>query len=281
MHDLGILRHDYPLSPRPADVPAWDTLAEEERDVQDLVMAAYAGMIDRVDQNVGRLVGKLDAMGVLDNTLILFLSDNGACPFQRTKKATRQQLLMPWDPNSYWTYDKGWAHACNTPFREYKRNQHEGGISTPLIAHWPRGIAQPGSITREVGHLVDIMATCLDLAKTEYPKTHQGQPVGPPRGRSLVPILAGRERAPRKSLFFTFYGTHNALREGDWKLVNKDRGPWELYNLESDRTELKDLAPLEPDRLRRMQAQWEQAAGEMGVPAKPRARRKKAATRSR
>jgi len=185
-------------------------------------------------------------------------------------------MLMPWDPASYWTYDKGWAHACNTPFREYKRNQHEGGISTPLIARWPRGIARPGTITRQPGHLVDIMATCLDLAKTEYPKTYRGEPVGPPRGRSLVPILTGPEPSSREALFFTFYGTHNALRAGDWKLVNKDQGPWELYNLAEDRTELDDRAEAEASRLQAMKTEWEELARGMNVTAKSRGGRKKA-----
>ena len=268
MLDLGILQRPYALSPRPDDVPAWQSLSDEEKDVQDLMMAAFAGMIDRVDQNVGRLVANLKSMGVFDDTLILFLSDNGACPFQRTKKETLQKMLMPWDPASYWTYDKGWAHACNTPFREYKRNQHEGGISTPLIAYWPRRIADSGSITQQPGHLVDIMATCLDVAKSEYPKTFNGQPVGPPRGRSLLPILAGKERTAHERLFFTFYGTHNALRAGDWKLVNKDQGPWELYNVAEDRTELNDHARLETQRMDQMRTQWEDLARGMDVTAK-------------
>lgn len=273
--ELGLLEREYPLAPRPDDVPAWDSLTDEEKDVQDLMMAAYAGMIDRVDQSVGRLVEKLKSLGVFENTLILFLSDNGACPFQRTKKETLEKRLLPWDPASYWTYDKGWAHACNTPFREYKRNQHEGGISTPLVAHWPRGIAEPGRITHQPGHLVDIMATCIDLARFEYPETYRGEPVGPPRGRSLVPILAGKQRTPPDRLFFTFYGTHNALRSGDWKLVNKDRGPWELYNVTQDRTELDDRAELEPDRLSEMKAQWDELARGMDVSPKPLGRKKK------
>ncbi len=272
---LGLLKADCPPAPRPEDVPSWDSLTDEERDEQDLVMATYAGMIDRVDQNIGRLVEKLQTMQVFENTLLLFLSDNGACPFQRTKPETRAKRLLPWDPASYWTYDTRWAHACNTPFREYKRNQHEGGISTPLIAHWPAGIREPGTITQQPGHLVDIMATCLDLAGVEYPSMWQGQPVGPPRGRSLLPILAGRQREPHDELFFTFYGTHNALRKGDWKLVNKDGGPWELYNLDADRTEQHDLSETEASRLAGMQQRWEQWARAMEVSQRKPAKAKK------
>jgi arylsulfatase len=217
---------------------------------------------------------------VLDNTLILFLSDNGACPFQRTQPATRENNLMPWDPRSYWTYDKGWAHACNTPYREYKRNQHEGGIATPLIAHWPQGIEQSGSLTAQPGQVVDLMATCLDLAGVAYPQQYNGQPVGPPRGRSLVPVLRGRTREPHPAMFFTFYGSHNALRVGDWKLVNIDGGPWELYNLRDDRTELQNLAQAQPERLATMKQTWDQWAQETGVPApKPKSSGKKNAAR--
>ncbi len=268
--ELKLLPRTFELPPRPDDVPAWDSLTDQQKDRQDLVMATYAGMIDHLDRCVGRLVQALDSLGVLDNTLILFLSDNGACPFQRTKPETLSKHLMPWQPESYWTYDKGWAHVCNTPFREYKRNQHEGGISTPLIAYWPKGIRNPGRVTNQVGHLVDIMATCLDLAGVEYPTTYHGQPVGPPRGLSLRPIFEGKQRPPHDYLFFTFYGEHNALRIGDWKLVNKNFRPWELYNMAEDRTELHNLADSQPERLEQMARQWKELADQFGV--KPRKR---------
>ena len=153
----------------------------------------------------------------------------------------------------------------------YKRQ----GISTPLVVHWPARIKDGGRLRHQPGHLIDIMATCLDLAGFEYPESYRGEPVGPPRGRSLVPILAGKERAPPDRLFFTFYGTHNALRSGDWKLVNKDAGPWELYNVAEDRTELDDRARAEPERLGQMKAQWDELASGMGVSAKPRGGQKK------
>ena len=264
MKQLGIVDADWPLTPRPDNVPAWDELTEAEQDRQDLMMAAYAGMIDRVDQNIGRLFEHLKKMDEYENTLFLFLSDNGACPFQRTTQKTLEENLMPWDPESYWTYDQRWAHACNTPFREYKRNQHEGGIATPMIAHWPRGLAEHGTISHQPGHLVDIMATCLDLGGIEYPKSYHGKPVGPGRGKSLAPIFAGKRRQPHDELFFTFYGKHNALRAGPWKLVNKDGGSWELYNLEEDRSETHDLARTQPDKLRELQNRWANLVKEVG-----------------
>ena len=130
-------------------------------------MEVFAAMVEVMDQNIGRMVEKLKAKGVWENTLFLFCADNGACPFARTSG----RYLKPWDPKSYWTYDASWAYAGNTPFRLYKQNQHEGGISSPLIAHWPKGLkAKPGSITRQPGHLIDFMATFIDVAKATYPK---------------------------------------------------------------------------------------------------------------
>jgi arylsulfatase len=265
---------DFEPASRPADVPAWDSLDGDQQDVQELMMAAFAGMVDRLDQNIGRVIQTLKNTGRYENTLILFLSDNGACPFQRTTKKTLEQKLMPWDPESYYTYDKGWAHACNTPFREYKRDQHEGGINTPFIAHWPAGIAKPGTTYHGQAHLVDLMATFLDLADTAYPSERNGTKVGPARGKTLTPIFKTGSRPPRGPIHFTFYGQHNALRDGDWKLVNINSGPWELYNLAEDRTELSNLASKEPARLATMIEQWEAMAKETGVP-KPKKKKAK------
>ena len=279
MVEMGIIDGRWPLSPRPDDVPAWDSLGEKEKAEHDLTMATFAAMVDRVDQNVGRLLAKLQAMGALDNTLILFLSDNGACPFQRTHQKTRDEGLMPWEPDSYWTYDKQWAHACNTPFRLYKRNQHEGGIATPLVAHWSKGIKEPGTITHEVGHLVDIMPTCLELAGVDYPAAYEGREVGPLRGISLAPIFEGIQRRPHKELFFLFGNrAHMALRSGQWKLVAHDGGPWEMYDMEADRTELVDLAAKDPQRFEAMVRRWEELHEE--IVARPATDRKKQSRKS-
>ncbi|MCH2182111.1 MAG: arylsulfatase [Mariniblastus sp.] len=261
--ELGLLDPSVRPAPRPENVPAWDSVDEPERKTQQLMMATYAAMIDRVDQNVGRLLAALQEQGKADNTIILFLSDNGACPFQRTKERTRTENLMPWDPESYWTYDQGWAHACNTPFREYKQNQHEGGITTPMIVHWPDRIEQPGRITDQPGHLVDIMATCLDLAGTTYPREFKGQAVGPGRGTSLRPVFEGKNRE-RQNIYFSFYGKNNALRSGNWKLVNKNTQPFELYNLKNDRTELNNLAETNPTQFQKMKTRWDRLAKEVG-----------------
>ncbi|MEZ5940711.1 MAG: arylsulfatase [Planctomycetaceae bacterium] len=265
MKRLGIVSSNQTLSPRPDDVPAWDSLSPEQKKREVLMMATFAAMVDGVDQNLGRLVAELKALDEFDNTLILFLSDNGACPFQRTKPDTVKSNLMPWDPKSYWTYDKGWAHACNTPFREYKQNQHEGGISTPLIAHWPKGIAKPGDITSQPGHLVDFMPTFLELAGGTYPETFADHPVGKARGLSLVPILKGEQRQQPEAIFFTFYGKNNALRAGEWKLVNKDNGPWELYRVNDDRIEAENLIESEPEQAKKLTDLWQQLSTEIGT----------------
>ena len=184
--------------------------------------------------------------------MILFCSDNGACPFERT----RGRYLKPWDPKSYWTYDASWAHAGNTPFRLYKQNQHEGGISSPLIVHWPQGLkTSPGSTTNQAGHLIDFMATFIDLAGAEYPKSIGDRQIDPLQGKSLLPIFQGKEREGHETLYFHF-GTDRALRQGPWKLVSAKLGKWELYNLDEDRTELNDLSASHPGRVKAMAAEW-------------------------
>ena len=182
----GLIPKKFKLSPRPTHVPAWDSLSAKEREWEADRMEVFAAMVDVLDQNVGRIVAKLKEKGVWDNTLFLFCSDNGACPFERT----RGRHLKPWDPKSYWTYDASWAHAGNTPFRFYKQNQHEGGISSPLIVHWPKGLkTEPGSITRQPGHLIDFMGTFIDVTGAKYPKQIGDRKIDPLMGKSLLPIL--------------------------------------------------------------------------------------------
>ncbi len=254
----GLLPSKWKLSPRPDHVPAWDSLSEEDRRWEADRMEVFAAMVDVLDQNVGRLVDFLKKKGILDNTLILFCSDNGACPFERT----RGRYLKPWDPKSYWTYDASWAHAGNTPFRLYKQNQHEGGISSPLIVHWPEGLTpDPGSFTNQPGHLIDFMATFIDLADATYPEQIGERRIDPLEGKSLLPIFCGETRQGHETLYFHF-GTDRALRQGPWKLVSAKLGKWELYNLNEDRTELNDRSEQEPQRVAAMAAKWFQIAEE-------------------
>jgi len=257
--EMGLLPEKWELSPRPDHIPAWNSLSKQEQQWEADRMEVFAAMVDVLDQNVGRLVNHLQETGEFENTLFLFCSDNGACPFERT----RGRNLKPWDPKSYWTYDASWAHVGNTPFRLYKQNQHEGGISSPLIAHWPAGMkAEKNSITNQPGHLIDFMATFIELAGAEYPERMGDRKIDPLQGKSLTPIFAGKEREPHETLYFHF-GTDRALRQGDWKLVSAKLGRWELYNLKDDRTELHDLSAQHPERVEAMAEEWFRMAEEV------------------
>ena len=248
----GLIPRKFKLSPRADHVPAWDSIKESEKAWEADRMEVFAAMIDVMDQNIGRLIDDLKKRKVFDNTLFLFCADNGGCPFERT----RGRNLKPWDPKSYWTYDASWAQASNTPFRLYKQNQHEGGISSPLIVHWPKGLkTKPGSITRQPGHLIDFMATFIELSGAKYPKQVGERAIEPLEGKSLLPIFQGEERDGHENLYFHF-GTDRALRQGNWKLVSAKGGKWELYDLEKDRTELNDLSSKYSDRVKKMSELW-------------------------
>ncbi|MEO0452914.1 MAG: arylsulfatase [Verrucomicrobiota bacterium] len=249
---LGLFAEDVTLPPLPKHVPAWDTLTEEQRAFESYRMAVYAAMVDSVDQNMGRLIDYLKEQGVYENTLIMLLSDNGACPFERSKNLH----IPPWEGGSYLLYDASWATVGNTPFKHYKQTQHEGGISTPFIAHWPNGIREAGSFESEPSHLIDVMATVLELTEGTYP---DDQNVQPREGKSLVPLLKGEPREAHAELYFEF-GTCRALRQGDWKLVSFYQHQWELYNIKDDRTEQNDLADQFPDRVQAMAQRWNEIA---------------------
>lgn len=250
--ELGLFDMKPELSKRPDYVPSWEKLTDEDKKWESERMAAFAAMVDRLDQNIARLVTYLKETGELDNTLFMFCSDNGACPFERT----RGKELRPWDPKSYWCYDTGWAHVGNTPFRWYKQNQHEGGISSPMIAHWPKGItADKGSVTQQPGHLIDFMATAIDVGKAKYPSTFEDREIDPLQGKSLVPIFNGEQREEHKELYFQF-SNNRALRMFEWKLVSPRGGPWELYDLSRDRSELQNLADQYPERVKQMSERW-------------------------
>jgi arylsulfatase len=255
----GIVQERWPLTPRDPAAQPWDDV--KDKDAADLRMAVYAAQIDRMDQNIGRLVRKLEELGALDNTLILFLADNGGC----AEAVNRGKEGVPPGPaDSFMSYGLPWANASNTPFRLYKHWVHEGGIATPLVAHWPARIKQGGAITPQVGHLVDLMATCCDVAGAEYPKTREGRDITPLEGRSLAPVFDGRQREPHHAIFWEHEG-NRAVRQGKWKLVSRSPGAWELYDMEADRTELTDLAAREPDRMRDMVAAYDAWAAKVGV----------------
>ena len=257
--EMGIIDGRWPVSPRDEEVTPWEDV--ENKEEMDLKMAVYAAQIDEVDQGVGRICRKLEELGKWDNTLILFLSDNGGCHEEGPWGFdNRNNGLPPGGVDSYMSYGRSWANMSNTPFRMFKHWVHEGGIATPLIAHWPDVIEQHGSITHQRGHIIDIMATCCDVAGTPYPETYKGKEIVPLEGKSLLPIFQGKEREGHEAIGWEHMG-NRAISVGKRKLAAKEaKGPWELYDLESDRTELNDLAGKQPERVKEMAAMWQDFA---------------------
>lgn len=253
----GLIDKSWPMSPRPEGVPAWSSLTREQQERYDHIMAIFAAALSHVDTAVGRLVAGLRERGELDNTLILFLADNGGNA--ESGIPGRLNGAHPGDAQSNVFVGECWAALENTPFRRYKHYNHEGGISTPLIAHWPSAIpaARRGALETQPGHLVDVMATCVDLASARYPATYPGKNIQPMEGVSLRPALTGAALGRTAPLFFEHEG-NAAIRHDDWKLVRLGaNGPWELYNLRTDRTEQRNLTGAEPARVAELTALWE------------------------
>lgn len=246
---------DESITPAPHVGPDWDSLSPRQRDDLDAIMAAYAGCIDSIDQNIGMLVAHLEQLQQLDNTVIFFLSDNGAC--QEGGRLGQGDEAMVRNPPLETT--KGvrlglaWANACNTPFRLYKHFVHEGGACTPMIAHWPAGIptAHDGTFVRQLAYLPDFMATCIDLSGAVYPAD-----MPPCEGQSLVPLLEGGQQPIHVDPVFWEHEGNAAVRAGNWKLVREYEQPWELYNLAEDRAEMHDLAAQYPDQRDRLIELW-------------------------
>jgi arylsulfatase len=216
-------------------------------------MAVYAACVNHMDRAVGRLVDALRERGVLDNTLILFMSDNGG---NAESGPNGRSEGDPSDPTSTWYCGESWAHLENTPFRRYKHFNHEGGIATPLIVHWPARIAGHGEYRAQPGHLIDIMPTLVEVASARYPSSFNGHDILKMEGRSLVPAF-DNQPITRDALYWEHEG-NAAVRVGDWKLVRQGRNnPWELYNIVADRTELNNLVKAEPARAKELAAKWE------------------------
>ena len=308
MKRLGLLDPQWQVTPQAGDWSNVENKAWESR-----CMEVFAAMIDCMDQGIGRVIETLKKSGQFDNTLILFLQDNGGCaegmgragPFKpradkpslpplandylqpdMIPKQTRDgfpmrqgQGVMPGGADTYIGYGKAWANVSNTPFREYKHWEHEGGISTPLIAHWPKGIninhhgTRTGHFTRKAvggplchspAHLIDLMATCVDLAGASYPTEFKGKAIQPMEGISLAPAFEGKSLARTQPIFWEHEG-NRAIRIGEWKLVSMHPKAWELYHIPTDRTEMHDLAAAQPDRVKAMASQWEAWAKRVGV----------------
>jgi arylsulfatase len=242
----------------PSEGTDWN--AVEDPAYETRRMQVYAAMVDRLDQNVGRLLETLETEGLIDNTIVFFLSDNGGCP----NGLDRTPEVEVGSPQSFVAYGKAWANVSNTPYRKFKAMEHEGGLLTPLIAHWPAGLPQKGLITHQPAHIIDFMATCLDLAGAEYPGTVEGKEVLPMVGKSFLPQLRGKSADVERKLFWEHEG-NKAVRHGPWKLVKRHPQDWELYNLEQDPTELHDLSTDFPDRVTSLSADYARWAQRNGV----------------
>ncbi|MCZ6632147.1 MAG: arylsulfatase [bacterium] len=261
MREMGILKDTWGLSERdPSQVP-WEEA--ENKEWQQRRMEVYAAQIDRMDQGIGRILQALEKTGQMDNTLIMFLADNGGCaeelgnrmrspiiapPTTRDGRPVQRgndPSVMPGSEETYQSYGIPWANVSNTPFRLYKHWVHEGGISTPFIAHWPDQISDKGVFRHQPGQLTDVMATCLEVAEAEYPETYNDNDILPLEGTSLVPIFDNQDNG-KDHLIWEHEG-NGAVRKGKWKLVCRFPGDWELYDIEADRSELNNLAGDNPE----------------------------------
>ncbi len=259
---VGPNRVSTPNGWAPKQNPAWETLPEDRRKDLARRMAVFAAMVDQMDRNIGRVLGDLKTKGELDNTLILFCSDNGACaewdPYGFDVSSGPENVLHVGaklaemgQPGTYHSYGSAWANLCNTPWRMYKHYTHEGGISTPCIAHWPKGVKAKGAIGNQPWHFVDLLPTLAGVAGAKAPAGLAGV--------NMAPIFSGH-RAAHGPLFWEHEGSR-AVREGKWKLTAlHPKGEWELYDIEADRSEMHNLAGAHPERVRRLAQAWDQWA---------------------
>lgn len=266
---IGLVQQENAFSPRDSEVSAWDQLSEAEKEDMTMRMAIYAAQVDLMDQGIKRIVDELKKQGQLENTLIFFLSDNGACAefISRGK-----EYLDGTQADSYESYRQPWANVSSTPFREYKHYVHEGGIATPLIVHWPKGIQADlhNSFVGEYGHIIDLMATCVDVSGATYPRQYNGEVIQPLEGKSLLPHFAGQQ-TDRGKIFWE-HEANIAMRDGKWKMVAKtkertnfDRTSLELYDMDADPSELRNLAKNHPERLDAMYKEWHAWAERIGA----------------
>lgn len=301
LKELGIIDQRCVLTERGVDIPEWKNETMKEWQVRR--MEVYAAMIDIMDQGIGRIITALEQKGILDNTVIFYMHDNGGCaepqgtnkpevplteeqkvlhpfPYDSVFYGRRSEYsrdgryvrsgrgVMPGDADTWVAYGEEWANVSNTPFRLYKHWVHEGGISSPLIVHWPAGISAKNELRSQPSHLIDIMATCIDIAGLKYPKEFNGNAIQPYEGKSLSPAFTN-QATERESIFWEHEG-NRAIRSGKWKLVSRtkyvkkftdaDEKAWELYNIEIDRSETINLALKYPEKVKELSLLWEREA---------------------
>ncbi|WP_346859416.1 arylsulfatase [uncultured Draconibacterium sp.] len=268
MQEMGIVDQEWDLSPQ--DWREWDSLSDEKKKEMDLRRAVYSAQVDRMDQNIGKLVDHLKEQNILDNTLIVFLNDNGACA-EGGELGGGPAEQLDTKEGYFLSYGGAWANASNTPYREYKHWVHEGGIGTPFIVHYPKVIPKEkhGQLVSEYGFLPDLMATFVDVAQTNYPKEYNGNAIVPTAGKSLVPLFEGENTPVHSEPIFWEHEGNKAVRLGKYKLVSKwskkNETQWELYNMETDRSEMHDLASTETEKVTEMAALYDTWASENHV----------------
>jgi arylsulfatase len=284
----GLLSSRWAISPRDEQAPAWEGVAN--RDWEDARMSVYAAQIDRMDRNIGRLLARLDGLGALGNTLVIFVSDNGGCaeflsedgqrqkeaPFTRDGRPMRLGNNPAWAPgpdDTYMSYGLPWANASNSPFRLFKSWVHEGGIATPMVVSWPDTIRAAG-VVHEPCHFVDVAATIIEASGARYPREFGGTKITALEGESFARLFRGRSWRRARPIFFEHQG-NCAVREGRWKLVRRFPGPWELYDMSADRTELTDLSATYPDEARRLGRLYDDWAARCEVAPWEQVRRRK------
>jgi len=251
----------------------WDELTPEQRRFQSTKMAIHAAMVDRMDREIGRIVAQLEAMGALDNTLLMFGSDNGASAEIMVRAGGHDPSVPMGSEKSYLCLGPGFSSACNTPFRRHKTWVHEGGSATPLVVHWPAGIKARGELRHTPGHVIDFVPTVLDILDHDKPTEWNGSSIPPAPGRSLLPAFAQDVKIERDHLWWLHDG-HRAVRVGDWKLVAAKGDPWELYDLRTDRAEQHDLASDRPELVKQLEAAWHRQTREMVELARSKATRR-------
>lgn len=280
----GVIDRQWPVSPRDTASRNFAADTPERQHWEALRMQVYAAQVTAMDRAIGRLLNTLEETGVADNTLVIFMSDNGGCAeflredgepdawpelYAKTARPGTSCTvgnipgMDPGSASTFMSYDLPWANASNTPFRRYKHWVHEGGIATPCVAYWP-GHTPAGAILHRPRHLIDLLPTCLELAGATYPETCGGKQTSSLPGESFCQALQGADGARRNAIFWEHEG-NRAVRDGDWKLVSANGGPWELYNMAEDRTELEDRAAVEPERAQELAAQYEAWARDNGV----------------
>ena len=256
MLEMGVIDEHYKLSPRDKGVKAWSSLSKKQQKEEAYIMAVYAAMIDRVDQGIGKVIDKLKAIGEYDNTIIIFMSDNGAC----SEPPNSTPDILPGPVEGYRSVGQAWANASNTPFRLFKSSSHEGGTRVPMLVRWP-GVIEPRTVTDRVAHLIDLVPTFMEITGAVYPTEIRGNKLLEPDGISLLPTFKGQTQVEHPYLAWEWSGA-KAVRQGDWKLVSeksKSGNPrWELYQMADDPTELNDLASQYPEKVGELAKLWKQ-----------------------